>query len=151
MEERLICNQKQITSNFTLQEFAVSQDHPDLASKIEFTEADIHIITNHCRNILEPIRKRFGLVKILSGKRSQELNSAIKGEKDSDHLYSCATDIFMPNVNMYNAYLWIKNNLPYRQVIWYPAENFVHVSSNIPERNFKHEYLIKRGGLYVKS
>ena len=46
-----------------------------------------------CENVLEPLRRRFGVIRITSGYRCEELNKAVKGAVRSQHLYGEAADI----------------------------------------------------------
>jgi len=88
-----------LSQNFSLGEFAVSAAYPDLASKIVFTEGDVVKLLYLCKTILQPLRNFLGeAIVVLSGKRSLELNTAVKGAPTSDHLFmgfSCACD-FLP-------------------------------------------------------
>lgn len=43
--------------------------------------------------ILQPIRDKFGAVKITSGYRNNQLNKLVDGVANSNHLYGCAADI----------------------------------------------------------
>lgn len=128
----------QLTKHFKLREFAVSADHPELAAKIEFSEAEEIKAYLLCATILQPIRYRYGTVKILSGKRSSELNEAVGGAVYSDHLFefvSAATDFTLSRASVKNCFEWIQNMLPFAfgQLIYYPDSHFVHVSLPIPK------------------
>lgn len=130
---------RRLTDHFWLHEFRVSRDHPKLASKIRFSEADVVKLYYVCTFLLEPIRARFGSkrVKILSGKRSQALNLAVKGSKASSHLMEdleVAVDFWIPGVNMRDVWNWIQTDLDDRfaQAILYPGQNFIHISLRSP-------------------
>ena len=43
--------------------------------------------------ILQPIRDKFGAIKITSGYRNNQLNKLVGGVANSNHLYGCAADI----------------------------------------------------------
>lgn len=59
--------------------------------------------------ILQPIRDKFGPIKITSGYRCPKLNKIVGGVATSNHTKGCAADIQNPNLqNIYNyivAYL----------------------------------------------
>ncbi len=61
------------------------------------TEEAIENFTLLCRNVLEPLRRRFGAVRITSGYRSQALNRAVGGARTSQHLTGEAADIHISN------------------------------------------------------
>lgn len=139
-----------VSDNFYSHEFAVSEDYPDLAKKIIITAEYIKILMLLCESNLQPIRDRFGVVNIISGIRSKELNSAIKGSRHSDHLLAQAADISLPNTNMLTVFKWLYGyKFHYRQLIWYPEQNFIHISINIPGRPFKNETFVKEKGDYT--
>lgn len=46
-----------------------------------------------CQDILEPIRARFGAIRISSGYRCPEVNEAVGGTKDSAHMDGRAGDL----------------------------------------------------------
>ena len=50
-----------------------------------------------CTEVLEPLRKRVGRVIVTSGYRCQELNKAVGGVWNSQHLKGEAADIFVPD------------------------------------------------------
>ena len=53
-----------------------------------------------CRNVLEPVRRRFGVTRITSGFRSQALNAAVGGAPDSQHLRGEAADLHISNMEV---------------------------------------------------
>jgi len=50
-----------------------------------------------CTEMLEPLRRRVGRVIVTSGYRCQELNKAVGGVWNSQHLKGEAADIFVPD------------------------------------------------------
>lgn len=75
------------------------------------------------RDILDPLRILFGKpIKITSGYRSLELNSAIKGSLKSQHMNGEAVDMVCEN----NEYLFslIQNNFEYDQLIFETKDKF---------------------------
>lgn len=144
-------NNDNVSKNFNLNEFKVSKDHPELASKIVFSPMDIMTIRVLALECLQPIRDSYGSIQILSGKRSAELNTAVGGAKDSDHLTANAADIVSLDSSLLAVMEWIvnKSGIPYRQVIYYPNEKFIHISCNIPGKAYKHEAFTSINGKYV--
>lgn len=134
--------QTHLSKNFMLSEFAVSADHPELAAKITLNEADEIKLFQLCATILQPVRDVFSSTKIISGKRNGELNVAVEGSKNSDHIYwsvHCAVDFTLPQGgNVSACYNWIKETMPYAfgQLILYRNRGFIHVS--LP--TYKHHY-----------
>jgi hypothetical protein len=145
---------KKITKNFSLNEFKVSAVRPDLAEKITFTKVDERNIELLCIIFLQPLRDEFGYIKVLSGKRSHELNKAIGGSANSDHLKANAVDI-VPLTNTINgentiSKMWkmiIRNKSCIGQAILYidnHAKNqFIHIS--LPTKQHCGEMLLKVG------
>lgn len=125
-----------VSPHFRLEEFAVSRDYPDLAKVIKFTSSDDIKLWVLCSTILEPLRERFGPIRVLSGKRTPELNEAIGGSVGSDHLFemvSCAADI--TSRAPLNCFRLIRRSMPFGfgQLIWYKKQNFFHVSLPTPK------------------
>ena len=136
----------QLTDNFALKEFVVSSDHPEIAAKIKLDQEQENRCRLQAESILQPLRNEWAgpkdAITILSSVRNEQLNSAVGGSMNSDHLYAVATD-FTSN-NLLEKYLYLYyNHFPYRQLIYYPDQNFIHVSINAPGRCFKHEALVK--------
>lgn len=91
--------------------------------------------------ILEPIRAKFGPIKINSAFRGASVNAKVGGSKTSQHLKGEAADIVAPSVTVEELHRWIvtESGLPYGQCILEktaPARPFswVHVSLGEPWR-----------------
>jgi len=81
-------------------------------------------------NVLQPARKALGRIRITSGYRSKELNTAIGGSKYSNHCKGEASDIESgeENVSLMELLEWIYNNCKFRTLILeYPPLGWCHV------------------------
>ena len=101
------------------------------------------------QNIIEPIRKHFGVpIYISSGYRSKELNALIGGVKTSDHCFGMAIDLdqqgHSSGITNKQVFDFIKSNLKFKQLIWEGGikqePDWVHVSYD--EKNLKNEVLL---------
>jgi zinc D-Ala-D-Ala carboxypeptidase len=98
-------------------------------------------LTALATTILEPIRAKFGAVKINSAFRGASVNAKVGGSKTSQHLKGEAADIVCPAVTVEELHRWIvtESGLPYGQCILEktaPARpySWVHVSLGEPWR-----------------
>lgn len=116
-----------LTEHFTLEEMTFSQtavrrgidNRPSAPAN-----AALHAL---CTSILEPIRAHYGRpVHVSSGFRSVALNVAIGGAAASQHCLGEAADITVSGVDNLSLAKWIRDNLPFDQVIMEGA--WVHVS-----------------------
>ena len=83
-----------LSPHFQLSEFTRSSTARRLGIKNEVNSQQLANLTNLCRYVLEPLRKRFGQpIYVNSGYRCQELNRAVGGAVKSYHLYGRAADI----------------------------------------------------------
>jgi len=101
------------------------------------TEEHIRNLKLLAENIFEPIRANFRIpIRISSGYRSKSLNSYIAGSMTSQHCKGEAIDIDMDGnphgITNAQVFEYIKNNLPFDQLIWEFGNNenpdWVHVS-----------------------
>lgn len=101
------------------------------------TEEHIKNLKLLAENIFEPIRANFRVpIRISSGYRSKSLNSYIAGSMSSQHCKGEAIDIDMDGnphgITNAQVFEYIKNNLPFDQLIWEFGNNenpdWVHVS-----------------------
>lgn len=80
-----------LSENFTIEEF-------DTHDGTKVPEKAIPALKELCRYVLEPMRKKYGPVKVLSGYRNAAYNAKIGGARFSQHIYdqnpdSVAADI----------------------------------------------------------
>ena len=75
-----------LSSHFTLEEMCRS----GVATRHKIKNIPDVVQTEHlrrlCLNVLEPLRRRFGVIRITSGFRSPELNERVGGVRSSQHL-----------------------------------------------------------------
>jgi len=113
-----------ITKNFTWNEFFRSDTATRL--NIDNTTTDSIILSNIkelTANILQPLRDKFGRIRITSGYRCLMLNRKIKSGDYSNHVYGLAVDIESENVSLINLITYIHKNFEYKELI---AEYFPH-------------------------
>lgn len=132
-----------LTSNFSLTELTRSQTATRKGIDNTPDAEQLDNLTALCECVLQPVRNYFGMVvRISSGLRVPELNSAIGGSTTSDHCKGMAADIEVPGVDNLALAEWVVKNLEFRQVIleFYtpgiPDSGWVHVSYN-PSDNKK--------------
>ena len=124
----------QLSRNFSLQELTKSDtairkgiDNAPNADQIDKLKA-------LCENILQPVRDHFGRVKVTSGYRSVDLCMAIGSSANSQHAKAEAADFECVGVDNAELADWIKDNLPYDQLIveYYtpgePNSGWIHCS-----------------------
>ena len=71
-----------------------------------------------CRNVLDPVRKHYGCaITPTSGYRCPELNRAVKGAPNSQHVQGEAVDFVVPGVPIPKVVDWIRKNLDFDQLI----------------------------------
>ena len=124
----------ELTRNFTLQELIKSDTAVRLDINNNPNSGQIEKLKALCENILQPVRDHFGRVKITSGYRSVELCEAIGSSSRSQHARAEAADFECVGVDNAELADWIKDNLPYDQLIveYYtpgePNSGWIHCS-----------------------
>ena len=95
-------------------------------------------------NILEPLRKEMGLpLKISSGYRSPQLNKAVGGVSNSQHMKGEAADLCIDGDIQKGKrwFEWIKTHCEFDQLIWEKnpktGNYWVHVSYRADGKNRK--------------
>lgn len=147
-------NEVFLTPHFLLSEFTTSQtaarkgidNEPGIEEKLHLREL---------AKVLEVVRKVLGnrAITITSGYRSPELNAAVGGAKDSDHMLGLAADFICPAYGSPReiAIALAHSTLPFRQVIL-EYDRWVHLSIPRPGEEPKHEVLTIRSGTgYMKG
>jgi hypothetical protein len=118
----------QLSRNFSLAEFVASPTAMRLGIENVPTERDIENLRMLCVCFLQPLRDILGYpVYINSGFRCAELNRAVNGAVNSQHMKGEASDTRTEVLTARELYgLIIKKGLEFDQLILYPS--FVHVS-----------------------
>lgn len=116
-----------LTPHFALTEFAVSASHPSLVQPVP------DALAGYCRLLavlaLQPAREALDApLRITSGYRDAALNRAVGGSPTSQHLVAQAADV--TTADPATLFLWLCQTNPdgIGQVIFYPAQRFVHVA-----------------------
>ena len=124
----------QLSRNFTLSELSKSEPAIRKGINNNPNAEQIEKLKALCENILQPVRDHFGRVKITSGFRSAELCVAIGSSINSQHAKAEAADFECVGVDNAELADWIKDNLPYDQLIveYYtpgePNSGWIHCS-----------------------
>ena len=119
-----------LTEHFSLAEFCASE----VAARNSLDNTiPAELIPNAvalCENVLEPARAVLGPIRVNSGYRSKQVNSAVGGAWNSQHQFGQAADIIplATNVRMFDLFEYIYKNLPFDQLIWEFSGAWVHVS-----------------------
>ena len=123
----------QLSNNFRLSEFTRSDTAKRLGIENECSSVEqVLNLAYLCHMVLQPLRDRFGPIRINSGYRCPELNSAVGGVKNSQHLRGEAADIHLPSVDKGLEYLAFLKSLPaVDELIWERKGNthWIHVSA----------------------
>ena len=124
----------QLSEHFTLEELIKSETADRWGIDNTPNTQQITNLKLVCINILEPVRKFFGVpIKPSSGFRCLEVNTKINGSKTSSHLMAQAVDFEIAGISNYVLATWIAENLEFDQVILecytkgQPNSGWVHV------------------------
>ena len=128
-----------LSNNFSLSEFIESDTAERDFIDNNPTAEHLHNMVALCENVLQPLRDRLGVsIRINSGYRSKDLNTALRGSKTSEHCFGMAADIKLV-VNGENQSQLLYNtiiamDIPFRQMIWEFGDDdtprWVHISFN---------------------
>ena len=123
-----------LSRNFTLSELIKSDTAIRKGINNNPNAEQIEKLKALCENILQPVRDHFGRVKITSGFRRVDLCLAIGSSSNSQHAKAEAADFECIGVDNAELADWIKDNLPYDQLIveYYtpgePNSGWIHCS-----------------------
>lgn len=109
-----------LTEHFTLEEMMASRTADARGIENRITAEEVNNLQRLCRDVLEPLRKRFGKpIHINSGFRCKALNAAVGGALRSYHMQGRAVDIpwnaqyfdyikkYLPHVELINEGSWL--------------------------------------------
>jgi len=136
-----------LSTNFTLAEFIKSdiaiRRGIDNSLPIKYLEPIQYLV----KTILQPVRDKFGSIKITSGYRSEELTEAVGSSMKSNHTRGLAVDIepIDPDVSLTDILKYIHDELEYKELIaeFFPG-GWVHVAAE--EGNNKATLKLKDSG-----
>jgi zinc D-Ala-D-Ala carboxypeptidase len=107
-------------------------------------EEILNNIRRLCINVLQPLRNKFGRIRITSGYRCLELNRSIGSGDSSNHVKGLAVDIepLAKRVSLMDMLSYIHNNMEYKELIseFFP-DGWVHVAYQ--EGNNKRDLKLK--------
>lgn len=117
----------QLSKHFKLSEFTRSATAMRLGIDNTPDPDSIEALQNLCIHVLEPLRERFGVIRITSGYRCLKLNMAVGGSRTSQHLFGEAADIHIGNreVGM-KFYNFVRENLDFDQMLLEMKGSMVH-------------------------
>lgn len=98
--EKAMEDNKILSEHFSLEEMTRSGVAIRMRINNNPDEEQVENMRQLCRNVLEPVRRRFGVTRITSGFRSQALNAAVGGAPDSQHLRGEAADLHISNMEV---------------------------------------------------
>ena len=107
-----------LSEHFTLREMVASGTaRKNDIDNIPDAQAVAHLRAL-CQNVLEPLRRRFGVIRITSGYRSPRLNDLLGGAERSQHLRGQAADVHCPSLAAARSmYDYIRLHLDYDQLL----------------------------------
>ena len=120
-----------LTKHFCLSEFTRSATAIRYGISNQPSEQQVQRLQALCQQVLEPLRRRFGVIRITSGYRSPELNVRVGGVPNSQHTLGEAADIHTGGKETSEKmYHYIRTHLPYDQLILErrPGVYWLHVS-----------------------
>lgn len=129
MEKKMMdaADDMQLSKHFRLSEFTRSATARRLGIDNRPEIEDIEALQSLCVNVLEPLRMRFGVIRITSGYRCLKLNEAIGGSRTSQHLFGEAADIHVGSLEVARKYYdFVRKNLVFDQMLLEMKEGKVH-------------------------
>ena len=139
----------QLTEHFSLEELTRSDTATARGLVNDPSVAAISNLQHLCQEVLEPLRQHVGVpVRINSGYRSREVNNAVGGVANSQHLTGEAADIRIPDVETGLEWLlWIHSHCLFDQLLFETNGHsyWIHVSCcrNLKKNRFQVKFVRK--------
>jgi len=132
-----------LTNNFYLKEFVISQEAERNGYRNEPNEKQIANLRLLCVNVLQPLREFIKVpIFINSGFRSFDVNTAVGGRFNSQHLEGKAADFIVSSLKLVDVFNIVLQKLVFDQLI-YEFGKWIHVSWN-GELNRKYVMISKK-------
>tara|TARA_B100000424_G_scaffold755_1_gene632 strand:- start:409 stop:876 length:468 start_codon:yes stop_codon:yes gene_type:complete len=125
---------EKLSANFTVAEYVKSQTATRHGIDNSLSEEHLENAKELFKNVIQPVREKFGVTIITSGYRSPELNAKIGGSSRSQHCKGEAVDIECLKATTEEVSRYIHDNLDFDQLIleFYtpgdPNSGWTHVS-----------------------
>ena len=143
-----------LSANFSLDEFTISQTAERHGYRNVPNEQQIKNLSYLCVNVLQPLREIIHVpIFINSGFRCFDVNAAVGGKYNSQHLEAKAADFIVPAMNLVDVFNIIIQNLSFDQLIYEFGNQprldrrvkagWIHVSWN-GDKNRKDVFLSKK-------
>lgn len=144
-----------LSKNFHLSEFLYSPTAQVKRIQNDATIRQQDRVRELVVNLLQPMREAIGPIAVMSGLRSPDLNSAVKGSKDSAHLFGYAGDVQPEETSLYDAMVYLsKSGLKFDQVILEHGSredlegDWLHVGWKRSSGTQRQQLLVMRDGAY---
>lgn len=142
-----------LAPGYPLAAFLVSGSRPDLAAELRPTDDEVANLTRVAA-LLARFEALTGIhLRVTSGDRDEDLNEAIGGEEDSQHLRGEAVDVVAPGRTSFElADLWLDAGLPFDQLLAYTPRDggHLHVSYTVRRSN-RSDFAVVDGGRLHRS
>jgi len=136
----------ELTKNFEVKELAVTETGIyNTPGQVELEKLLLLAVY-----LLQPLRDKFGRVKVTSGYRSKAVNDRVGGSMTSQHLTGEASDIIPLDAPLDIVFAWAKDNLKFGQLILEQknGKEWIHVSlPRIAKQN--QMAMTYKNGIYV--
>jgi hypothetical protein len=125
-----------LSASFYLSEFTTSQVAKRFGYRNQPNEKHIENLNLLCKNVLQPLRELITVpIFISSGFRSFDVNYAVGGKVNSQHLEGKAADFTVPEKDLKEIFELIPKHFSFDQLI-FEFERWIHVSWNgVKNRN----------------
>lgn len=110
--------EERLSEHFTLKEMTRSATALRLNIDNTPPAAVVDNLRRLCVHVLEPLRRRFGMIRISSGYRCEELNRKVGGVSNSQHTKGEAADIHTASMAEARKYYdWLQQNTTFDQLL----------------------------------
>lgn len=142
-----------LSKNFMLSELVVSDTAQARKIANDPTVKELDRIIATTKNFLQLVREGVGPLKVTSGFRSPQLNTAIKGSKTSAHLHGEAADVQPVQLSLLEMMTWLWNHqdeLEFDQIILEYGkrldthnDDWIHLGYKHPSGQQRKQFLLK--------
>lgn len=146
-----------LSANFMLSEMLYSEKAVELGISNDPTPMQLSRIMDATINLYQPVREGIGPMKVTSGFRSLELNTALKGAKNGAHPAAWALDSQPQEMTLEQAMRWLwKSPLKFDQAILELGQHHDRTNDDWLHLGFRHptsyiqrrEFLVMEDGTY---